>query len=145
MTIHTEVTLFLSQHLVVANGGLGNGVCRELLLEVLSGVGTVESLLMPPNKPYAFVTYQSSDCAQRAHALLNGQQLQCQGQVVTLYLSFVERGECQQQWVVIHPLSKDTTVTASIVEKQNAPLVGLSLAELSRIHTNTLLELLMVI
>ncbi|KAL2095884.1 hypothetical protein ACEWY4_008032 [Coilia grayii] len=88
-----------TQHLVVANGGLGNGVCREQLLEVLAGVGTVIYLLMPPNKPYAFVTYQSSDYSQRAHALLNGQQLQCQGQgqVVTLYLSFVERVGCEQQ------------------------------------------------
>lgn len=83
----------VSQHLVVANGGLGNGVCRGQLQEALERAGTLVSLLMPPNKPYAFVTYSSSDSAQRAHTLLNGHQLECQGQMVTLYLSFVERGE----------------------------------------------------
>ncbi|XP_076137661.1 tRNA (carboxymethyluridine(34)-5-O)-methyltransferase alkbh8 [Alosa pseudoharengus] len=86
-----------TEHLVVANGGLGNGVCRGQLQEVLEGAGNLVSLLMPPNKPYAFVTYASSDDAQRAHTLINGQQLECQAQVVTLYLSFVERVSCEQR------------------------------------------------
>ncbi|XP_012693354.2 alkylated DNA repair protein alkB homolog 8 [Clupea harengus] len=86
-----------TEYLVVANGGLGNGVCRVQLQEVLDGAATVVSLLMPPNKPYAFVTYTSSDDAQQAHTLLNGQQLQCQGQMVTLYFSYVERIGCEQR------------------------------------------------
>ncbi|KAJ8256777.1 hypothetical protein COCON_G00189290 [Conger conger] len=76
--------------LVVANGGLGNGVSREQLQAVLKDSGCVETLLMPPNKPYAFVTYGSVEEARRCQVSLNGRQLQCQGQAVTLYLSFVE-------------------------------------------------------
>ncbi|MEQ2219869.1 hypothetical protein XENOCAPTIV_026322, partial [Xenoophorus captivus] len=44
--------------LVVANGGLGNGVSREDLFAAVNQFGDVESLLMPPQKPYAFVTYR---------------------------------------------------------------------------------------
>ncbi|XP_035239619.1 alkylated DNA repair protein alkB homolog 8 [Anguilla anguilla] len=80
-----------TQSLVVANGGLGNGVSREQLQAVLQESGCVESLLMPPNKPYAFVTYGSVEEARRCHASLNGRQLQCQGQTVALYFSFVEK------------------------------------------------------
>ncbi|XP_036414242.1 alkylated DNA repair protein alkB homolog 8 [Colossoma macropomum] len=80
-----------TQNLVVSNGGLGNGVSRELLLEVLKEGGTVESLLMPPNKPYAYVTYASVEDGQSAHRLLNGRVLRSQGQEVTLYFSYVEK------------------------------------------------------
>uniref|UniRef100_A0A3B4WFG6 tRNA (carboxymethyluridine(34)-5-O)-methyltransferase n=1 Tax=Seriola lalandi dorsalis TaxID=1841481 RepID=A0A3B4WFG6_SERLL len=47
---------------------------------------------MPPQKPYAFVTYRSEESAQRAHAHLNGQKLQCGENSVTLYLSYVDSG-----------------------------------------------------
>ncbi|XP_052003424.1 alkylated DNA repair protein alkB homolog 8-like isoform X1 [Xyrauchen texanus] len=80
-----------TKHLVVSNGGLGNGVSRESLLEVLQEGGTVESLLTPPAKPYAFVTYTSSEASQNAYTLLNGRSLQCQDQSVTLYFSYVEK------------------------------------------------------
>uniref|UniRef100_A0A672G0C1 Fe2OG dioxygenase domain-containing protein n=1 Tax=Salarias fasciatus TaxID=181472 RepID=A0A672G0C1_SALFA len=46
-----------TKSLVVANGGLGNGVSREELSSVLKEMGEVEALVMPPHKPYAFVTY----------------------------------------------------------------------------------------
>ena len=46
------------QSLVVANGGLGNGVSREQLLAVLKEGGEVETLVMPLHKPYALVTYR---------------------------------------------------------------------------------------
>ncbi|XP_067102403.1 alkylated DNA repair protein alkB homolog 8 isoform X1 [Osmerus mordax] len=79
-----------TQSLVVANGGLGNGVSREQLLAVLKEGGEVETLVMPPHKPYALVTYRSQDCAQRAHALLNSRQLCCGDHSVALYLSFID-------------------------------------------------------
>ncbi|XP_016381943.1 alkylated DNA repair protein alkB homolog 8-like isoform X2 [Sinocyclocheilus rhinocerous] len=81
-----------TKHLVVSNGGLGNGVSRESLLEVLKEGGTVESLLTPPAKPYAFVTYSSTEAGQNAYTLLNGRALQCHDQSVTLYFSYVEKG-----------------------------------------------------
>lgn len=46
------------QSLVVANGGLGNGVSRQELSAVLKEFGEIERLVMPPQKPYAFVTYR---------------------------------------------------------------------------------------
>ncbi|KAG9283872.1 hypothetical protein AMEX_G2701 [Astyanax mexicanus] len=80
-----------TQYLVVSNGGLGNGVSREVLLEVLKEGGAVESLLMPPNKPYSYITYASVEDAQNAHRLLNGRTLNGQDQEVTLYLSYVHQ------------------------------------------------------
>ncbi|XP_061684308.1 alkylated DNA repair protein alkB homolog 8 [Syngnathoides biaculeatus] len=80
-----------TKSLVVANGGLGNGVSREELSAVLKEMGDVETILMPPHKPYAFVTYGSEEIAQKAHIHLNGQKLQCgEENYVTLYLSFVD-------------------------------------------------------
>lgn len=46
------------QSLVVANGGLGNGVSREELSAALKEMGQLETLVMQPHKPYAFVTYR---------------------------------------------------------------------------------------
>ncbi|XP_016339157.1 alkylated DNA repair protein alkB homolog 8 [Sinocyclocheilus anshuiensis] len=80
-----------TKHLVVSNGGLGNGVSRESLLQVLKEGGTVESLLTPPVKPYAFVTYSSTEAGQNTYTLLNGRALQCHDQSVTLHLSYVEK------------------------------------------------------
>ncbi|XP_067252441.1 alkylated DNA repair protein alkB homolog 8 isoform X2 [Chanodichthys erythropterus] len=80
-----------TKHLVVSNGGLGNGVSRESLLEVLKEGGPVEMLLTPPAKPYAFVTYSSVEAGQNAYTFLNGRALQCQEQSVTLYFSYVEK------------------------------------------------------
>ncbi|KAJ7995289.1 hypothetical protein DPEC_G00242990 [Dallia pectoralis] len=79
-----------TKSLVVANGGLGNGVSREQLQAVLEEAGEVGSLIMHPHKPYALVTYRTEVSAQTGHVLLNGRQLQCGDQVVTLYLSFVD-------------------------------------------------------
>uniref|UniRef100_A0A8C4RMJ1 tRNA (carboxymethyluridine(34)-5-O)-methyltransferase n=1 Tax=Erpetoichthys calabaricus TaxID=27687 RepID=A0A8C4RMJ1_ERPCA len=79
------------QSLVIANGGLGNGVSRERLLDMLKGFGSVLSLLMPPNKPYAFVRYDSFEDAKMAFLTLNGCKLQAEGQPVTLYVNFVDK------------------------------------------------------
>lgn len=54
----TKQSLSHLQHLVVANGGLGNGVSREDLSAALKEKGELENLVMPPHKPYAFVTYR---------------------------------------------------------------------------------------
>ncbi|XP_076869371.1 tRNA (carboxymethyluridine(34)-5-O)-methyltransferase ALKBH8 isoform X2 [Brachyhypopomus gauderio] len=46
---------------------------------------------MPPNQPYAYVTYVSLEEGLNAHRLLNGQVLTCHNKNITLYLSFVEK------------------------------------------------------
>uniref|UniRef100_A0A671TEJ1 AlkB homolog 8, tRNA methyltransferase n=1 Tax=Sparus aurata TaxID=8175 RepID=A0A671TEJ1_SPAAU len=80
-----------TKSLVVANGGLGNGVSREELSAVLKEMGELETLIMHPHKPYAFVT---SHCP---HVHLNGEKLQCGGNSVTLYLSFVDSVTCEEE------------------------------------------------
>ncbi|XP_053729015.1 alkylated DNA repair protein alkB homolog 8 isoform X1 [Synchiropus splendidus] len=86
-----------TKSLVIANGGLGNGVSREELSSVLKDFGAVDTLMLPPHKPYAFVTYSSQDSALEAFAQLNGQKLQCGEVSVTLYLSFVDSVKCKDQ------------------------------------------------
>uniref|UniRef100_A0AAY4CR19 Methyltransferase type 11 domain-containing protein n=1 Tax=Denticeps clupeoides TaxID=299321 RepID=A0AAY4CR19_9TELE len=80
-----------TKFLVVANAGLGNGVSREQLLGLLGQASIVESLLMPPGKPYALLSCTSTDDARRAQALLNGARLQSRDQDVTLYATFAEK------------------------------------------------------
>ncbi|CAI5693904.1 unnamed protein product [Oreochromis niloticus] len=78
-----------TRSLVVANGGLGNSVSREELSAALKEMGEMESLLMPPHKPYAFVTYRCEESALKAYTHLNGQKLQCGESSVMLYLAYV--------------------------------------------------------
>ncbi|XP_075448488.1 tRNA (carboxymethyluridine(34)-5-O)-methyltransferase ALKBH8 isoform X2 [Ascaphus truei] len=87
-----------SKSLVVANGGLGNGVNRQQLLAVLETGGLVEALLMPPNKPYSFVTYGTTEEAIHAYSSLSGREISPDdpGQKITLYLSFVEKVDVKE-------------------------------------------------
>lgn len=79
--------------LVVANGGLGNGVSRTRLLLVLEACGAVDALLMPPTKPYSFVRYKTTEESEKACVTLNGKEIMNDlGQKIILYLNFVEKG-----------------------------------------------------
>ncbi|KAM8903176.1 tRNA (carboxymethyluridine(34)-5-O)-methyltransferase alkbh8 isoform 2-T2 [Spinachia spinachia] len=89
--------------LVVANGGLGNGVSREALSAALEEMGELETLIMHPHKPYAFVTYRSEESAQKAHVRLNGEKLECRESSVTLYLSYVNSVTCKEEVSVSLP------------------------------------------
>ncbi|XP_036113806.1 alkylated DNA repair protein alkB homolog 8 isoform X2 [Molossus molossus] len=87
-----ETVSYATQVLVVANGGLGNGMSRNQLLPVLEKLGQVDALLMPPNKPYSFVTYKTIEDSKKAYATLNGQKIVDDlGQKIILYLNFVEK------------------------------------------------------
>ncbi|XP_043928540.1 alkylated DNA repair protein alkB homolog 8 [Protopterus annectens] len=88
-----EITSQPTQNLVIANGGLGNGVSRKELLGVLKEAGNVKALLMPPDKPYAFVTYETVEEAMVAYNTLNGCNLESEElkQNIFLYLSYVEK------------------------------------------------------
>ncbi|KAM7179098.1 tRNA (carboxymethyluridine(34)-5-O)-methyltransferase ALKBH8 isoform 4-T4 [Macrochelys suwanniensis] len=98
-----ECVSHTTQSLVVANGGLGNGVNRHQLLRLVEECGLVEALLMPPNKPYSFVKYGSTEEAKKAYDTLNGKEitLEDSDQNVTLYVNFVEK----VHWEDIIPLS----------------------------------------
>ncbi|XP_048199730.1 alkylated DNA repair protein alkB homolog 8 [Perognathus longimembris pacificus] len=89
-----ETVSYATQSLVIANGGLGNGVSRKQLLPLFQGCGTVDALLMPPNKPYSFVTYETTEEARNAYVALHGKEIVGDlGQKIILYLNFVEKAQ----------------------------------------------------
>ncbi|KAM8814834.1 tRNA (carboxymethyluridine(34)-5-O)-methyltransferase ALKBH8 [Rhynchonycteris naso] len=92
-----EAVSYATQLLVVANGGLGNSVSRNQLFPVLEKVGQVDSLLMPPNKPYSFVRYKTIEESKKAYATLNGKEIVDDlGQKIILYLNFVEKAQWKE-------------------------------------------------
>lgn len=91
--VHVNFLFVFFKILVIANGGLGNGVSRNQLLPELEKLGQVDALLMPPNKPYSFVTYKTLEESKKAYVTLNGQKIVDDlGQKIILYLNFVEKG-----------------------------------------------------
>ncbi|XP_071411017.1 tRNA (carboxymethyluridine(34)-5-O)-methyltransferase ALKBH8 isoform X3 [Pithys albifrons albifrons] len=86
-----------TQSLVIANAGLGNGMSRHQLLRIAEDYGTVETLLMPPNKPYSFVKYGTIEEAKKAFDALNGKEITLEdcGQNIVLYINFVEKVSLQ--------------------------------------------------
>lgn len=89
-----QAVSYPTQSLVIANGGLGNGVSRKQLLLTLEKCGPVEALLMPPNKPYAFVIFQTIEESKKAYFTLNGKEIiDDLGQKIFLYLNFVEKAQ----------------------------------------------------
>lgn len=111
-----------TKSLVVANGGLGNGVSREELSSALKELGEVEMLVMHPQKPYAFVTYRSEESAQKAHSQLNGQQMQCGENRVTLYLSYVKSVTCPEEDAPVL-LPKGLTLVEDFVSPEEEALL----------------------
>ncbi|XP_077915186.1 tRNA (carboxymethyluridine(34)-5-O)-methyltransferase ALKBH8 isoform X2 [Halichoerus grypus] len=92
-----ETVSCATRSLVVANGGLGNNVSRNQLLPVLEKCGLVDALLMPPNKPYAFVRYKTAEEAEKAYVTLNGKEIVDDlGQKIILYLNFVEKAQWKE-------------------------------------------------
>ncbi|XP_044059506.1 alkylated DNA repair protein alkB homolog 8 [Siniperca chuatsi] len=110
-----------TKSLVVANGGLGNGVSREELSAVLKEMGELETLIMHPHKPYAFVTYRSEESARKAHIHLNGQKLQCGESSVTLYLSYVDSVTCEEEASV--PLPEGLVLVEDFVSPEEEALL----------------------
>ncbi|KAM6448124.1 tRNA (carboxymethyluridine(34)-5-O)-methyltransferase ALKBH8 isoform 3-T3 [Liasis olivaceus] len=88
-----ECVSYPTKSLVIANGGLGNGVSRYQLHSVVEECGLVETLLMPPNKPYSFVQYGRTADSKQAYDSLNGKELilENSSQKVVLYFNFVEK------------------------------------------------------
>ncbi|XP_015276374.1 PREDICTED: alkylated DNA repair protein alkB homolog 8 [Gekko japonicus] len=80
-----------TKSLVIANGGLGNGIGRCQLLSMVEECGSVEALLMPPNKPYSFVKYGLIEDCKRAYDTLNGKEIMLEdsSQGIVLYVNFV--------------------------------------------------------
>ncbi|XP_075402660.1 tRNA (carboxymethyluridine(34)-5-O)-methyltransferase ALKBH8 isoform X1 [Tenrec ecaudatus] len=93
-----------TQCLVVANGGLGNGVSRSRVLPVLEQCGLVDALLMPPNKPYSFVRFKTTEESKKAYHTLNGKEIVDDlGQKIILYLNFVEKVQWKELGLQVLP------------------------------------------
>lgn len=92
--IFFNVLFLFNQSLVIANAGLGNGMSRHQLHRIVDNYGVVETLLMPPNKPYSFVQYESTEEAKKAFNALNGKEVTLEDfdQNIVLYCNFVEKG-----------------------------------------------------
>ncbi|XP_031153105.1 alkylated DNA repair protein alkB homolog 8 [Sander lucioperca] len=120
-----------TKSLVVANGGLGNGVSREELSAALNEMGELETLIMHPHKPYAFVTYRSEESAWKAHIHLNGKKLQCGENSVTLYLSYVDSVTCEKEESV--PLPEGLVLVENFVSLEEEALL---LAAIDWLSTN---------
>ncbi|XP_025955957.2 alkylated DNA repair protein alkB homolog 8 isoform X1 [Dromaius novaehollandiae] len=88
-----ECVSHATQSLVVANAGLGNGMSRHQLFRIVEEYGLVETVLMPPNKPYSFVKYGTTEEAKKAFDALNGKEVTLEdfGQNIVLYINFVEK------------------------------------------------------
>ena len=64
-----------SNHIFVANGGLQNGLSRELLVHLLTPTDSekgLKELYLPAGKDYAFATFESPKAASTAVSSLNG-------------------------------------------------------------------------
>ncbi|XP_071478397.1 tRNA (carboxymethyluridine(34)-5-O)-methyltransferase ALKBH8-like [Diadema antillarum] len=81
-----------TRNILVANGGLGNGIEREEILLLFGSVGPVDDVVMLREKPYCFVKYGNTSHAIAAMQKLHGHQLRrgLGPDNVVLYLSFVE-------------------------------------------------------
>lgn len=73
---------------------------RNQLLLVLEKCGLVDALLMPPNKPFSFGRYKTTEESKRAYVTLDGKEIVDDlGQKIILYLNFVEKA----QWKELGP------------------------------------------
>ncbi len=89
------------QYLVVANGGLGNGVEQRELQRIFGMYGTLLDIVMQPNKPYAFVTYADIASAKAAVCEVNGQVQSLSCGEVTFYINYVKQGKQSDQQLSI--------------------------------------------
>ena len=82
------------KHLVVGNGGLGNGISRETIKVLFSPNGQIEHIVMQERKPYCFISYVDIESAEKAYASLHGMTLKSADQTpgVKLYLGYVDKG-----------------------------------------------------
>ncbi|KAM4827852.1 tRNA (carboxymethyluridine(34)-5-O)-methyltransferase ALKBH8 [Thomomys bottae] len=117
-----ETVSYATQNLVIANGGLGNGVSRQQLFPVFQAWGTVDALLMPPNKPYAFIMYKTTEEAKRAYVALHGKEIVDDlGQKIILYLNFVEKAEWKP--LVLHDLPPGLLVVEEIISSEDEKML----------------------
>ncbi|XP_070553831.1 tRNA (carboxymethyluridine(34)-5-O)-methyltransferase alkbh8-like [Ptychodera flava] len=84
-----------TKNIFVANGGLGNGIQRRDLEKIFSHFGKLTQILMLPEKPYSFVSFNDENEAGKAVDHLHGKTMKSLTadavNDVTLYLSYVHK------------------------------------------------------
>ena len=90
---------FKFQHIVVANGGLGNDVTLNELHRIFQTCGDVLDIVMQPNKPYSFVSYVNLKSVTSALKTIHGRSHNIDGRHVFFYLNCVEQGKLS--WIPI--------------------------------------------
>ena len=83
------------KHLIVGNGGLGNGVSRDDLKPLFSQYGQLTDVVMLPGKPYSVICYSWIHEAISAYENLQAWQLcstESPASGVVLYLSYINEG-----------------------------------------------------
>ncbi|EDO33338.1 predicted protein [Nematostella vectensis] len=84
-----DVSIEPTPHILVGNGGLMCGVDRESITRVFSLYGTLERVVMLPQRSYSFVSYKSHNNALNAMRNLNGKALDEFGLRSVFYLSYL--------------------------------------------------------
>ncbi|XP_031564983.1 alkylated DNA repair protein alkB homolog 8-like [Actinia tenebrosa] len=82
-----------TSHLLVGNGGLMNGINRSQIGGLFKSFGTVERVVMLPQRSYSFVSFKNVEDASRAMQTVNGRRLDPSFEFskagVVLYLSYL--------------------------------------------------------
>lgn len=79
---------------MILNGGLSNSVTREEILNLFQNYENTVNIMMPPGKPYCFVSFAELTEAQRAKHDLHGFKLNrsCVMTPCIIYTDFVKTG-----------------------------------------------------
>lgn len=84
-----------TQHLLVNNGGLMNGINRTHIVNLFKMFGIVERVLMVPQRSYSCVTLTNVDDAKKAMRDVSGKKLDSSFEFsktgVVLYLSYLKQ------------------------------------------------------
>ncbi|XP_064623177.1 alkylated DNA repair protein alkB homolog 8-like [Lineus longissimus] len=83
-----ETVNVATNNLFVANAGLGNGITRIEVINIFRPFGILDNVVMIADKPYAFVCYNETESAERAHEVINGRPLKCPDEVSSTGLKF---------------------------------------------------------
>lgn len=84
---------------MVCNAGLLTGLEQEVILNVFLPFGTIENVVMMPNKSYCFVVFRDISEAKTAVDALHG-KIQKSIQEGPLYLTYTEKGRYQLQLIL---------------------------------------------
>ena len=79
---------------MVGNGGLGNGINREIIEKIFSAHGHIADIVMQQKKSYCFLSFSTLEEAEKAYSAVHGRLLKCPEEVpvagMKFYLAYTE-------------------------------------------------------